>query len=94
MHDGAYFEGQGIVCAVLISDAFKSQAQYQAQSLGYDDAARVFVKHPVSDQTEAQLYSKADQVFADTIIALTSNDVANVSQGTEPRAMGSCGPNG
>lgn len=75
MHDGAFFESKGIPSVALVSDAFKPQAQYQAKALGLEDAPRVFVQHPISDQTPAQLHAKADAVFEKVAEALTSNDL-------------------
>lgn len=87
MHDGAYFEGKGVPSVCCVSDAFKPQAQYQAASLGYGDAARVFVDHPISDQTTSQLHAKADKVYAATIRALTSNEVASVDESGDATTM-------
>lgn len=76
MHDGAYFESKGLPSVALVSDAFKPQAQYQAKSLGLEKAARVFIQHPISDQTDAQLHSKADAAYAAVTEALTFNTLA------------------
>jgi len=75
MHDGAFFESKGIPSVALVSDAFKPQAQYQAKALGLEEAARVFVAHPISDQTVAQLHAKAEAAFEQVAEALTSNDL-------------------
>jgi len=75
MHDGAFFESKGIPSVALVSDAFKPQAQFQAKALGLENAARVFVPHPISDQTASQLHAKADAVFEQVVEALTSNDL-------------------
>lgn len=72
MHDIAYFEKAGIPAVALLSDAFKPQAQYQAKSLGLESAARVFVKHPISDQTTSAIYQKADSVYAAVVERLIS----------------------
>lgn len=74
MHDIAFFEKAGIPAVALLSDAFKPQAQYQAKSLGLETAARVFVKHPISDQTTSAIHQKADDVYAAVIERLISVD--------------------
>lgn len=63
MHDTAAFERAGIPAVPLLSNAFKPQAQYQAKSLGLENAARVFVQHPISDQSTKSIHQKADDVF-------------------------------
>ena len=75
-HDGAFFESAGIPSVALVSDAFKPQAQFQASNLGLQDQARVYVSHPISDQTPAALHAKADKVFDKVRIALESNEPA------------------
>jgi len=67
-----YFEKQGLPGVAILSDAFEPQAKYQAKSLGMADIAKVFVKHPISDQSTAQLNSKADAVFEDIVRFLNS----------------------
>lgn len=47
----------------LVSSGFAPQARYQAGRLGYSNLAFLFVPHPISDQTPAELYAKADAVF-------------------------------
>jgi len=54
----------------ILSTEFRPQANYQAKILDADSVARVFVPHPISDQTDQQLHSKADQVFDQVIQAL------------------------
>ena len=49
------------------------QAAYQARALGCETCPRLFVDHPISDQTSAQLHAKADAAIAGIILALTSD---------------------
>ena len=51
------------MCGFTDDAVLHSKAQYQAKALGLEDAPRVFVQHPISDQTPAQLHAKADAVF-------------------------------
>lgn len=74
MHDTAHFERSGRPSAALLSDGFRPQAQYQASCLGLEKAHKLFVKHPISDQTKQQLFAKADAVYQYVVRALTSNE--------------------
>jgi len=76
MSDTTYFEGKGLPCAALLSDEFKSQAVYQARQLGMSHAVRIFVSHPISDQSVKQLEAKADAVLHRVCFALTHDDLA------------------
>ena len=62
MADSCYFESVGVPCAALVSTGFKGQAVFQAQQLGMSKAVRLFVPHPISDCTKAQLEAKADAI--------------------------------
>jgi len=76
MADTCFFESQGIPCVALISSEFKGQAVYQAGQLGMSNAVRLFVPHPISDCTRAQLEEKADAVIDRAIYSITHNDLA------------------
>jgi len=41
--------------------------------LGCQEVPRVFVKHPISDQTKEQLYEKADAVYDQVVEILQRN---------------------
>lgn len=56
----------------LLSDGFRQQARYQAEILDAAAVPQLFVKHPISDQTEEQLYAKADQAIDDVVKALSA----------------------
>lgn len=68
-----HFEEEGKPSVALISTGFKKQAEYQARTLGCEDTPRVFVKHPISDQTQEQLYEKADAVY-DAVVQILKNN--------------------
>jgi len=72
MHDCAYFEAHGRPSAAILSEMFMKQAHYQAGGLGLNDIAGLLkpVKHPISDQTVAQLHGKADACFESVLEAL------------------------
>ena len=48
----------------MLSDAFPANARAQAAQLGLLAAPAVFVAHPISDQTEAQLLARAEAIGA------------------------------
>jgi hypothetical protein len=50
-----------------------ARLHFSQARLGYK-LQKVFVQHPISDQTRAQLVAKADAAYADVVHALTSND--------------------
>ena len=77
MHDTSFFEEQGVPAVALVSDQFASQAQYQGESLAVAGCRRVFLCHPFSDQTDAQLENKADAAFRDIVDALVAADFVN-----------------
>lgn len=56
----------------IISLGFVKQAKYQAEMLGLGDAVALFVKHPISNATAAELGGKAQAVFPQVIQGLTS----------------------
>lgn len=60
MQDVAHFESKGLPSVGVLTTAFKSQARYQAAMLNFPECPHVFVPHPISDQTPAQLDGKAD----------------------------------
>lgn len=72
MHDTCYFEANGLPCVAVLSDQFKPQARFQAQQLGAANTDRVFVQHPISDQTPAQLQAKAAAAFSSVCNSWTS----------------------
>mmetsp|Transcript_27359 Transcript_27359/g.76405 ORF Transcript_27359/g.76405 Transcript_27359/m.76405 type:complete len:96 (+) Transcript_27359:710-997(+) len=92
LHDVASFEQRGLPAVAILSDGFRAQAEYQARCLGLENAARVFVRHPISDQTIAELQKKADGVFDDAIYGLKNVPLppAAVSEPATPVSEGSC----
>jgi len=62
----------------ILSDEFKAQALYQSRQLGMSQLIKVFVAHPISDQTVKQLHEKADHAFPSAVEALTSNDLQHL----------------
>jgi len=74
LHDIASFEKAKVPAVAILSSQFKPQAEYQAASLGLKDAARVFVQHPISDQSVEAIHKKADNIFSLVIERLVSTE--------------------
>ena len=51
MHDGVFFEDQGIPTATIISGEFVRAAAAQAAALGATDYRTVVVAHPIQPLT-------------------------------------------
>mgnify|MGYP004017326963 CR=1 FL=1 len=71
MHDAAWFERGGTPACAILSSGFKPQARYQARIIGAECVPHLFVPHPISDQSAAQLVVKADGVFEEAFAAIT-----------------------
>ncbi len=72
MHDTIYFETQGIPSVFVLTTEFEGAAQTQAEALGMGDVQRVFVPHPMQDQTDDEVMAKADAAVEQLIEALTA----------------------
>mmetsp|Transcript_26525 Transcript_26525/g.47016 ORF Transcript_26525/g.47016 Transcript_26525/m.47016 type:complete len:117 (-) Transcript_26525:584-934(-) len=75
MHDVLSFEKRGLRSAALVSDEFQKQAMFQGYQIGAKDPTELFrilvwVPHPISDQTVAQMQHKADTCFSTVVQAL------------------------
>ena len=81
MHDVAAFEAAGLPSVALLSSEFRAQASYQARGLGLARAVKLFVRHPISDQSASALRAKADAVFADVVRGLTEEGYAGHGAG-------------
>ena len=71
MHDTVYFETQGIPSVFVLTNEFKDAAQAQADGLGMSDVRRVVVPHPMQDQTDDEMWARADAVIDQLLEALT-----------------------
>ena len=63
MHDTTWFEIQGIPSVCIASSEFVDAAAKQAEALGLPQLRRVFIPHPIQDQTDDELRAKADGIF-------------------------------
>ena len=71
MHDGVYFEDQGLPTATVISTEFARAARAQASALGADSYKTVMVQHPIQPLTRDEVRVLADKVFDEIVARLT-----------------------
>ena len=71
MHDGVFFEDQGLPTATVISAEFARAARAQADALGARDYRVVVVAHPIQPLTPEEVRRLADQAFDEIVARLT-----------------------
>ena len=71
MHDGVWFEDQGLPTATVISTEFAKAARAQASALGADDYKTIMVQHPIQPLTRDEVRVLADKVFDEIVSRLT-----------------------
>ena len=71
MHDGVWFEDQGLPTATVISTEFAKAARAQASALGADSYKTIMVQHPIQPLTRDEVRVLADKVFDEIVARLT-----------------------
>ena len=71
MHDGVWFEDQGLPAATVISTEFAKAARAQAGALGADSYKTILVQHPIQPLTRDKVRALADKVFDEIVSRLT-----------------------
>jgi alkanesulfonate monooxygenase SsuD/methylene tetrahydromethanopterin reductase-like flavin-dependent oxidoreductase (luciferase family) len=71
VHDGVYFEDQGLPTATVISTEFAKAARAQAGALGADSYKTIMVQHPIQTLTRDEVRALADKVFDEIVARLT-----------------------
>ena len=71
MHDGVWFEDQGLPAATVISTEFARAARAQASALGADAYKTIMVPHPIQPLTRDEVRALADTVFDEIVAHLT-----------------------
>jgi hypothetical protein len=61
LHDAISAEKAGIPATAIITDRFKETAQMMAKVSGMPDYPFVVIAHPISNNTEAVLRTKAEE---------------------------------
>jgi hypothetical protein len=71
VHDGVFFEDQGLPTATVISSEFARAARAQAEALGATDYRAVTVPHPIQPLTREEVRALADAAFGEIVARLT-----------------------
>ena len=67
MHDGVFFEDNGIPVATVISSEFMRAARAQAEALGATDYRTVVVSHPIQPLTREEVRALADKAYDEIV---------------------------
>ena len=71
MHDGVFFEDQGLPTATVISSEFVKAARSQAEALGAREYKTVVVSHPIQPLTRDEVRVLADKAWDEIVARLT-----------------------
>ena len=71
MHDGVFFEDNGIPVATVISAEFVRAARAQADALGAVDYRTVVIAHPIQPLTREEVRTLADRAFDEIVRRIT-----------------------
>jgi len=72
VHDGVFFEDQGLPTATVITTEFAHAARAQAEALGARDYRTVMVAHPIQPLVRDEIRVLADKAFDEIVARLTS----------------------
>jgi alkanesulfonate monooxygenase SsuD/methylene tetrahydromethanopterin reductase-like flavin-dependent oxidoreductase (luciferase family) len=72
LHDTIQLERFGIPAVPVATHEFMGAARAQAAALGRPDFDAVYVRHPIQDQTKAEVERKADEVVNEIVTRLTT----------------------
>jgi alkanesulfonate monooxygenase SsuD/methylene tetrahydromethanopterin reductase-like flavin-dependent oxidoreductase (luciferase family) len=72
VHDGVFFEDNGIPVATVISSEFVRAARAQADALGAADYRTVVVAHPIQPLTREEVRALADHAFDEIVRRITA----------------------
>jgi len=73
VHDGVFFEDNGMPTATVISTEFAKAARAQAGALGADTYKTIMVQHPIQPLTRDEVRALADKVFDEIVSRLTKS---------------------
>ena len=71
MHDGVFFEDNGMPTATVISTEFARAARAQAGALGADTDQTSMVQHPIQPLTRDEVRALAEKVYEEIVARLT-----------------------
>jgi alkanesulfonate monooxygenase SsuD/methylene tetrahydromethanopterin reductase-like flavin-dependent oxidoreductase (luciferase family) len=70
LHDTLKLEAMGIAAVPVATHEFMAAARAQAAALGRAEFDAVYVRHPIQDQTKAEIEARADLVIDELIARL------------------------
>ena len=73
MHDSIRLETAGVPAVAVATTEFRTAALVQAAALGRPDYEPVYVKHPIQDQTTAEIHERADATVDEIVARLTAS---------------------
>jgi hypothetical protein len=71
VHDGVWFEDQGLPTATVISTEFARAARAQASALGADAYKTIMVQHPIQLLTRDEVRALAEKAYDEIVARLT-----------------------
>jgi hypothetical protein len=72
LHDTIHLEGFGVPSVPIATHEFMSAARAQAAALGRPEFDAIYVRHPIQDQTKAEIEAKADEIINEIVTRLIS----------------------
>jgi len=72
LHDTIRLENWGIPAVPIATHEFTLPARAQAAALGRPDFDAIYVKHPIQDQTPAEIEARADRALDEIVARLMS----------------------
>jgi len=71
VHDGVFFEDQGLPAATVVSTEFARAGPGPAEALGATEYRTVAVPHPIQPLTKDEVRGLADKAFDEILARLT-----------------------
>jgi hypothetical protein len=73
VHDGIHVEQAGIPAVTICTDIFAETARAMASMWGAPDYPIIFIYHPISHLTRAQLRARAEAMLEQIVAILTGH---------------------
>jgi hypothetical protein len=67
LHDTIKLENMGIAAVPVATHEFMTAARAQAAALGRAEFDAVYVRHPIQDQSRAEIEARADAVIEELV---------------------------
>ena len=72
MHDAVWFQTNNMPAVFVATDEFVDSAVAQSRSLGLPEGRRVYIPHPMQDQTDEEMWTKAEEALEKLLAALVA----------------------